>query len=118
MSKYSESPAKGENDARHYVDIETGEVVEISIKREDAESRAHQGTVLGKIPRSGGEIANISYPFKWMDVFLPAFERIIKAGLTKRESQVLYEMRKEIQYGNRIDVPHWIIAANLGIDRA
>ena len=115
---YSESPDKGEGPPRQYVDVETGEVVEISIKREDPESRAQQGTVLANLPPSGGEIANIAYPFKWMAVFLPAFERIIKAGLTKRESHVLYEMLKEVQYGNRIDIPHWLIAENLGIDRA
>ena len=115
---YSESPDKGEGPPRQYVDVETGEVVEISIKREDPESRAQQGTVLANLPPSGGEIATIAYPFKWMAVFLPAFERIIKAGLTKRESHVLYEMLKEVQYGNRIDIPHWLIAENLGIDRA
>ena len=115
---YSESPDKGEGPPRQYVDVETGEVVEISIKREDPESRTQQGTVLANLPPSGGEIATIAYPFKWMAVFLPAFERIIKAGLTKRESHVLYEMLKEVQYGNRIDIPHWLIAENLGIDRA
>jgi len=115
---YSESPDKGEGPTRQYVDVETGEVVEISIKREDPESRTQQGTVLGKFPPSGGEIANISYPFKWMTFFLPAFERVIQAGLTKRECQVLCEMLKELQYGNRIDVPHCIIADSLGIDRA
>jgi len=118
MENYSDSPEKGEDKARQFVDMETGELVVIDIKRDDPESRAQQGTVLGKIPPADGEIANISYPFKWMAMFLPAFGRIIDAGLTKRESQVLYEMLKEIQYGNRIDIPHWLIAQNLGIDRA
>lgn len=118
MNEYSKSPDAGENCPRHYVDMETGEVVQISIKRDDPEGRAQQGTVLVNLPTKGGETANIAYPFKWMAVFLPAFERIIKADLTKRESHVLYEMLKEVQYGNRIDVPHWIIADNLGIDRA
>ncbi len=118
MDQYSKSPDAGEDTSREYIDRATGEIVLIDIKREDPESRAQQGAVLGKFPPSGGEIANISYPFKWMTFFLPAFERVIQAGLTKRECQVLCEMLKELQYGNRIDVPHWIIADSLGIDRA
>lgn len=117
MSKYSESP-RSEEIARQYIDMETGEVVEISIKSGDPQSQEQQGTVLANLPPKRGDFANIAYPFKWMAIFLPAFKRIIQAGLTNRESNVLYEMLQEVQYGNRIDVPQRIIAQNLGIDRA
>ena len=118
MENYSDSPEKGEDKARQFVDMETGEVVVIDIKRDTSEDGSSKEGELADLPRAGGRVANISYPFKWMAVFLPAFERIIKADLTRRESHVLYEMLKEVQYGNRIDVPHWIIADNIGIDRA
>lgn len=117
MDKYSQSP-KGEEPARQYIDMETGELVEISIKSNDPESREQQGTVLPNLALKGGESVNIAYPFKWVAVFLPAFKRIIQAGLTNREANVLYEMLQELQYGNKIDVSHRIIAESLGIDRA
>ena len=98
MDKYSQSP-KGEETARQYIDMETGELVEISIKSGDPESREQQGTVLPNLALKGGESVNIAYPFKWVAVFLPAFKRIIQAGLTNREANVLYEMLQELQYG-------------------
>ena len=118
MTEYSKSPDAGEEAPRHFVDMDTGEVVVIDIKRDDSADGSSKEGELANLPRTGGKTATVSYPFKWMAVFLPAFERIIKADLTRRESHVLYEMLKEVQYGNRIDLPHWIIADNLGIDRA
>lgn len=117
MDKYSKAPS-GEETSRHYVDMDTGEVVEISIKSSDPEAREQQGTVLPNLALKGGDSVNIAYPFKWVAIFLPAFKRIIQAGLTNREASVLYEMLQELQYSNRIDVSHKLIAESLGIDRA
>lgn len=118
MSDYSESPNRGDEQTRQYLDVDTGEIVEICIKSDDPQARSQQGTVMPRLALRGGESVNIAYPFKWVAVFLPAFKRIIQAGLTNREANVLYEMLQELQYGNKIDVPHRIIAESLGIDRA
>lgn len=118
MDNYSSSPENGEDGLRPFIDAATGEIVLMDIKRGVIERRASREDGLADLPRTGGKNANTAYPFPWMAFFLPAFGRVIKADLTRRESHVLYEMLKEMRYGNLIDLPHWIIADNLGIDRA
>ena len=118
MENYSDSPEKGEDKTRRYVDLDTGELIETNIKTDGPDDGVGSLCELVDLPHERARTTKTAYPFKWVALFLPAFERIIRADLTKRESHVLLEMLKELQYGNRIDVPHWIIADNLGIDRA
>lgn len=80
------------------------------------ESSASPETQVANSPHTGGK--NATYPFEWVAMFLPAFERIIMARLTMRECHVLMQMMREMRYQNYIDVPHRIIAEELGIDRA
>lgn len=118
MDQYSKSPDAGEDGPRPFIDATTGEIILMDIKRGVVTGRASQEGGLADLPSSGGKVANSAYPFPWMAFFLPAWGRVIDADLTRRESHVLFEMLKEVRYGNRIDLPHWIIAENLGIDRA
>lgn len=97
-----------------FIDGETGEIV--NNNNASPACGIPIETQVADLPHTGGK--NATYPFEWVAMFLPAFERIIMARLTMRECHVLMQMLREMRYQNYIDVPHRLIAEEIGIDRA
>ena len=89
MENYSDSPEKGEDKTRRYVDLDTGELIETNIKTDGPDDGVGSLCELVDLPHERARTTKTAYPFKWVALFLPAFERC-SANLISRSGRGRY----------------------------
>ena len=120
MSKYSESPAKGEEEVRLLTDNETGEVfrvLQINGKGKPSETLVVASLALTETSMavSPASMRRRSCKPKYVRAHPELFAMMIDNPMTPNEQKVLGYLLKNMGYSNQVQVALGVIAENAGI---